>query len=202
MQEQLKPGEQSDRRRICVLHGLGGIGKTQLAIEYARVHKAAYTSLFWLDGKTEDSLIRGLVSIGAQLPRGQISDMDIEDIKGLKKSKRAEEVLQWFARSGNNQWLLIYDNIDKTSHGEETTDQNSESYDITEYLPKSDIGSIIITTRLQRLGSLGNQVHLRPLNAEDSLSILEEYIGRSLKRIVPTDTPEISGWDPGWFSLL
>jgi hypothetical protein len=57
MKEQLMPSGVSDRRKICVIHGLGGMGKTQLGIEYARLHKALYTSFFWLDGKTEESLI-------------------------------------------------------------------------------------------------------------------------------------------------
>ena len=50
--------EPPDRCKICVLRGLGGIGKAQLAIEYARVHKAVYTSVFWIDGMTEDSLLQ------------------------------------------------------------------------------------------------------------------------------------------------
>lgn len=62
------PGKVSDRRKICVVHGLGGIGKTQLAIEYARLHKASYTSFFWLDGKTEESLIQSLLLITSRLP--------------------------------------------------------------------------------------------------------------------------------------
>jgi hypothetical protein len=44
MEKQLMPGEVLDRRKICIIHGLGGIGKTQLAIEYARLHKDQYTS--------------------------------------------------------------------------------------------------------------------------------------------------------------
>jgi hypothetical protein len=43
-------------RSAVVLHGLGGIGKTQLAIEYVRRHKEKYTAIFWLNANDEDSL--------------------------------------------------------------------------------------------------------------------------------------------------
>jgi ATP/maltotriose-dependent transcriptional regulator MalT len=43
-------------RSCVVLHGLGGIGKTQLAITYARRHKEKYTAIFWLNANDEDSL--------------------------------------------------------------------------------------------------------------------------------------------------
>ncbi|PMD21094.1 TPR-like protein [Hyaloscypha hepaticicola] len=186
MKELLMPSEVSERQKICVIHGVGGIGKTQLAIEYARLHKARYTSFFWLDGKTEESLIRSLLLIASRLPKGQVPGVDNQEIKGLEESrKRAQEVLQWFAFKENTQWLLVYDNIDKTSYEEETSDQNTESsstYDITRYFPRGDTGSIIITTRLQRLVSLGSQVHLRKVDVLDGLLILEKRAGRSLKR--------------------
>jgi len=197
IKEQLMPGEMSDRRKICVIYGLGGMGKTQLAIEYARLHKAKYTSFFWLDGKTEESLIQSLLIIGQRLPKGQIQDVDIQDVKGSEKSKmRAQEVLQWFALKGNNQWLLVFDNIDRTSY-EEYPNRNSSSYDITHYFPPGDAGSIIVTTRLQRLVSLGDYVHLRKLNDLDSLLILEKHARRALKRTTLLDGSEITQWDPG-----
>lgn len=209
MQEQLMPGEVSDRRKICIVYGLGGIGKTQLAIEYARLHKASYTSFFWLDGKTEEFLIQSLLLIVSRLPKGQITVADTRDIKGLEESRKAaQEVLQWFALKGNTQWLLIYDNIDKTSYDEETSDKDTESsstYDITQYFPRGDTGSIIITTRLQRLVSLGSQVNLRKLDVLDSLLILEKYSGRCLKREGSHTTSnnfDIDAWDPGEFSIL
>ena len=46
-----------DRRRIHVLHGLGGIGKTQLAIAYARKHQQRYTAILWLNGNSWDTLV-------------------------------------------------------------------------------------------------------------------------------------------------
>src|SRR5882762_552325 len=43
-------------RRTVVLHGLGGIGITQLTIAYAKRHRDSYSAIFWLNIKDEDSL--------------------------------------------------------------------------------------------------------------------------------------------------
>ena len=43
-------------RSCVILHGLGGIGKTQLTIEYIRRHKEKYTAIFWLNANDQDSL--------------------------------------------------------------------------------------------------------------------------------------------------
>jgi NB-ARC domain len=202
MEKQLTPGEVRDRRKICVIHGLGGIGKTQLAIEYARLHKDLYTSFFWIDGKTEESLIQSLLRIASRLPESQILDMDTQKIRGLEESRKAaQEILKWFALKGNTQWLLVFDNIDKTSY--EESDQHTEisSYDITQYFPGNDTGSIIVTTRLQRLVSLGSPIPLRKLSILDGLLILENHTRRSLRRsgrqATSEDMSEIEDWDPG-----
>lgn len=203
IEKQLMPGKVRDRRKICVIHGLGGIGKTQLAIEYARLHKDLYTSFFWIDGKTEESLIQSLLRIASRLPKSQISGIDAQKIIGLEESKKAaQEILKWFALKGNTQWLLVFDNIDKTSY-EEEPDLHTEisSYDITQYFPGSDTGSIIVTTRLQRLVSLGSPVPLRKLSVLDGLLILENHTRRSLRRsgrqTTSEDMSEFEDWDPG-----
>jgi hypothetical protein len=106
MKEQLMPDEVLHCRKICVVYGLGGMGKTQIAIEYARLHKTMYSSFFWLDGKTEESLIQSLLLIASRFPKGQIAGEDAQEIKGLEESrKRAQEVLGWFALKENTQWL-------------------------------------------------------------------------------------------------
>ena len=201
--KQLTPGEVRDRRKICVIHGLGGMGKTQLAIEYARLHKELYTSFFWVDGKTEESLIQSLLRIALRLPKSQIADIDVQKIQGLEESRKAaQDVLKWFALKGNTQWLLVFDNIDKTSYEEEPDQYTGMSlYDITQYFPGGDTGSIIVTTRLQRLVSLGSAVYLQKLGIVDGLLLLENHTRCSLrlgsKQATLENLSGIEDWDPG-----
>ncbi|KAG9233416.1 P-loop containing nucleoside triphosphate hydrolase protein [Amylocarpus encephaloides] len=208
MEKQLMRREGLDRRKICIIHGLGGVGKTQSAVEYARLHKDLYTSFFWIDGRTEETVIQSLLDLASRLPNSQMPGIDTQKTKGLEESRVAtQEVLKWFALKGNTQWLLVFDNIDRTSYEEESTQQNGiSSYDITQYFPRSDTGSIIITTRLQRLVSLGHSVHLRKLSTLDSLLILENHARRSLKRSsrqVPSeDLSETEYWDPDAVTLV
>jgi hypothetical protein len=43
-------------RKLLVLGGMGGIGKTQLAITYVKRYRSYYTSIFWLNATSEVSL--------------------------------------------------------------------------------------------------------------------------------------------------
>ena len=58
-----------DSRRTVVLHGLGGIGKTQLAIAYAKGHKDSYSAVFWLNIKDEDSLKQSFAKAAKRISR-------------------------------------------------------------------------------------------------------------------------------------
>ena len=205
IEKYLKPDQVATRRNIYVIHGMGGMGKTQLAIEYARIHKKAYTSFFWLDGKTEESLIKSLLSVVSRLPNGKIANINLRQMKGLEESRKmAQKVLDWFAIRDNTQWLLVYDNIDRTSYEADEPHKSADSstsYDITSYFPKGDSGSIIITTRLQRLVSLGSGLHLEKLSDVDGLLILEKHAGQTFRTVCEVaslaDSTDISLWDPG-----
>ena len=58
-----------DERSIAVLHGLGGIGKTLLAVAYLRRHKRQYSAIFWIDASTYDSILLGFSSVARQILR-------------------------------------------------------------------------------------------------------------------------------------
>jgi AAA+ ATPase superfamily predicted ATPase len=59
--------------RTVVLHGLGGIGKTQLCVAYAKRHKDNYSAIFWLNTKDEDSLKQSLAKPAS--PRVQLLEI-------------------------------------------------------------------------------------------------------------------------------
>ncbi|KAJ9208805.1 hypothetical protein DTO021D3_22 [Paecilomyces variotii] len=143
---------------VAILHGTGGMGKTQLAIQFARVFKDAFTAIFWINGQDEYTLTQCLASITSRLQEGPA---DLDPIDGTKNEKElkkdAQKALRWLLQDNNTDWLLIHDNIDQNSPYESAhgNDIEQETYDIHKYLPSVDHGSIIITTRLQQLAELG-----------------------------------------------
>ena len=90
-------------RKICVLHGLGGIGKTQLAIEFARKYRQKYSAVFWIDGSSKEKLKQSIVNLANQLPQYQLlekaklnAQKPHEELDGA-----VEDVLSWFSQSSN-----------------------------------------------------------------------------------------------------
>lgn len=82
----------SQRQKVAVLHGLGGIGKTQLAVHFAREHQHEFTAIFWLSGKDRGTLLQSFSSVLPRLP-GQ--SQTHEAIGDEELEQRATQVLQW-----------------------------------------------------------------------------------------------------------
>lgn len=159
-----------------VIHGLGGIGKTQLAVEYVRRHKEKHTAIFWLNANDKDSLQRSFRGIAQQVLQcypltGVLSGVDLEG----DLDRVASAVKSWLDLPGNARWLLIYDNYDNPRISKNSDDS---TVDIRQYLPESDHGSIIITTRSARV-TQGQRIQVQKLTAlEDGLKILANTSGR------------------------
>src|SRR6266536_6199769 len=71
-------------RRTIILHGLGGMGKTQLSVAYAKRHKDSYSAIFWLNIKDEDSLKQSFAKAARQILREHLSPSQLRslDMKG------------------------------------------------------------------------------------------------------------------------
>jgi hypothetical protein len=160
------------------LHGLGGIGKTQLTVAYAKKYRHSYSAVFWLNIKDIASLEQGFTKIAKQILRDhpEASQLSNLDIKG-NSDETIDAVKRWLSLPGNTRWLLIFDNYDNPKI---PSNKHPTSINIQKYFPESYQGSIIITTRLAQV-KLGRQIPITKLtDTGNSLQILANASGREL----------------------
>jgi tetratricopeptide (TPR) repeat protein len=84
------------------LHGLGGIGKTRAAVEYAWAYREDYTALLFAQADSPEELRRNLASLAGPLL--------LAEREAAEEEVRLNAVLAWLG--ANPGWLLIFDNID------------------------------------------------------------------------------------------
>lgn len=166
------------RRRVYVLHGLGGIGKTQLAADFTRRHQDTLSSVFWLDGSSEDRLRQSLAGYAKRIPQGQIMDrsrnLALNNEDDLKLV--VADVLEWLGRPDNVGWLIIFDNVDL----DHEQDREKGGYDVGRYIP-GDHGSVLITTRLAWLSQLGDDsMQLNKVDQDLSKAIFQKWLASEL----------------------
>jgi NB-ARC domain len=154
MDEILRDGRSREQGRL-ILGGMGGIGKTQLAIAYARLSCGSYESIFWLNAASEVALKNSMRSMAERV-------LEVAEYEKLDNEQVLLRVRRWLSEKNNTRWLLIFDNYD-----------DPNLFDIRKYYPYTTHGSIVITTRLPDQIS-GKQVNVRPLeHIHESLQVLE-----------------------------
>ena len=84
------------------LYGMGGIGKTQTALEYVYTNKTNYDRIYWITAVDQASLLSGYQKIAKKAGLRIASDSSPVEI--------AEYVLSWLQREQN--WLIVIDNLD------------------------------------------------------------------------------------------
>ncbi|KAK4044690.1 kinesin light chain [Parachaetomium inaequale] len=183
-------------RCTVVVHGLGGMGKTQLAIAYMKRHRDDYSASIWLNARDETSLNQSFRNAAVRILREHPGLSYIQTAVSDKDGDASLAVRRWLDEPTNERWLLIYDNYDHPKMGGDTGETpardggNSgrhgeanqpapEGYDIRQYLPDTDHGAVIVTTRSSTV-QIGELLRLQKLRKiEDSLRILESTSGRT-----------------------
>ncbi|KAN0078858.1 HET domain containing protein [Elaphomyces granulatus] len=164
-------------RHIVVLHGLGGIGKTQLTVAHAKRHKDNYSAIFWLNTKDEDSLKQSFAKVAKQIlhehpSASRLSSVDIKE----NIDEVVDAVKAWLSLPNNTRWLMIYDNYDNPKLVGNT---DPAVVDIREYLPESYQGSVVITTRSSEV-KIGHHIRIRNGRYPDAVKLAKELDGLPL----------------------
>jgi tetratricopeptide (TPR) repeat protein len=124
--------------QTAAVYGLGGIGKTRAAIEYARAQADEFTALLFVRADSPDSLQTSLAALCAA------AVLNLPEQEARETEVRVHAVLRWLeAHPG---WLLIFDNVD--------TEDAAQA--VEDFLPRlSPHGQVLITSRLSRwMGSI------------------------------------------------
>lgn len=166
------------RRKVFIIHGLGGVGKTKLSVEYTRRYHGSYSAVFWTDGSSKEKIRRSIADLASRLPQHQLSEKTRQYLPNASSTvdETVEDVLNWLSRPSNDQWLLIFDNVDREYA---VPSKSLEAFDVKDYFPTADQGSILITSRLESLRELGaHDLKLRPVDQTQGKLILENSSGR------------------------
>jgi tetratricopeptide (TPR) repeat protein len=89
---------------VRVLHGLGGVGKTRAAVEYARRYTESYSGIFFVDAESAASIGRNLAGLAGPLV------LNLPEQDAPEEEAHQAAVLSWL--SEHPTWLLILDNVD------------------------------------------------------------------------------------------
>ncbi|KAH0158586.1 purine and uridine phosphorylase, partial [Aureobasidium melanogenum] len=173
----LSPASQPVRRKKFVVYGLGGIGKTQLCVEFARKHQAQYTAVLWMDGSSEEALQQSFANVFSMLPAEEMPPDMIEAVKrqGASPEVSVKGVLDWMSLLSNQGWLHIIDNVD---HDSDAKYKDPLAYDLTRYSAQVDHGSLLITSRLSTLAAPQNAHQLTEMNSVEARALFDDHIGK------------------------
>lgn len=126
------------------LHGLGGIGKTQLALEFVHRNRNSYTDIFWLSGEDRMTLLSGFWTVAQNTQCAESQETSDE--------QTAKCVIRWLNQ--RSRWLFVIDNL-----GDITA--------VDSLLPVGDVEShVLITTRNSHsmgIPALGFEVKALPI---------------------------------------
>lgn len=176
-----------------VIHGTGGIGKTQLVREFVFMHAAEFSSIVWIDARNPKSACNSFVGLMQKLldcyvgksrvtPPPYLRIARYLGITGLvgenghiaadsaNLDRIVSACLRWLEREGNTRYLLIFDNVD-----------DLETFRISDFFPKRVLGSVFLTSRRPECSRLGEGWKVEIMEMREGIDLLSKSYSRTIK---------------------
>ncbi|HUV37094.1 MAG TPA: FxSxx-COOH system tetratricopeptide repeat protein, partial [Patescibacteria group bacterium] len=136
------------------ISGLGGIGKTQLALEYSYRYADRYEVLWWMLSEDPVTLASDYASLAIPL--------DLPEARSSDQAAIIKAVCHWL--SNHHNWLLVFDNA-----------QNSEQ--VRPYLPDTQFGHVIITSRNPSWRNVARPLQVTVMSVAEAIELLHKRTG-------------------------
>ena len=133
------------------LTGLGGVGKTQTAAEYAHRNRADYAAVLWLRAEKEDTLFADLTALARTL---KLPEADAQE-----QQLAVDAAQHWL--DDNDNWLLILDNVTNLKMVESLTRK-----------ARPNRHHLIVTQQAQATGAIASKQHLPSMSEETGALLL------------------------------
>ncbi len=135
---------------VQTLAGLGGIGKTQLALEYAYRQAADYDVVWWVRADESAAMVQDLVTLAGKL--------NLPEATAQEPAQTVDAVRRWLER--HDRWLLVLDNAEEPAA-------------LREVLPRRGGGRVLITSRRRDWSRLADVVVVAAFSASESQRFLD-----------------------------
>jgi tetratricopeptide (TPR) repeat protein len=138
---------------VQAISGMGGVGKSQLALMYAHRHADDYDIVWWIRAEQSTTIASDLAALATPLG---LPERDLADQSAIVEAVRR-------ALRERKRWLLIFDNAER-------------SEDVQPYLPLA--GHVIITSRNPAWGRFGKPIEVHVLPREEAVRFLVTRTGQ------------------------
>lgn len=153
--ERLAGGEAAALTQVEALHGLGGVGKTRVAVEYAHRRRERYDVVWWVRAENPLTLLGDYAALADALA--------LPEREEREQNTRAAAVTTWLER--HPRWLLVFDNAPSPDA-------------VRELIPRTPSGHVLITSRQQGgWRGIADPVAIDVWSREESLNFLSQRTG-------------------------
>jgi len=143
-------------KRAAALHGLGGIGKTRLSVEYALRYESEHSALLFVSAETPERLNAGLAALAGP----DILELPQKD--ALQDEVRISAALKWLDYHPG--WLMILDNVDDAK----------AAAAVEKLLARLRAGQVIVTGRISNFSPAIRKLELGALDIDSASAFLLE----------------------------